>query len=170
MEVEQWAPKQRGLLWMRRTQAPPPPLRLLDWTVDGTPLRDRLACPDGTLCREVTFLTEGSDGDARAVESLRALLLENVSGFDPWVQFTDGRAGILFCPQCGDLDCGTVSADVRYTGDVVEWRDIGYQDGFADGVAADSELAPFTLRFDRAQYEGLLRSLLTQWSAGGRTS
>jgi hypothetical protein len=135
-------------------------MRFLDWTIDGTSLRDRLRYPDGAPCRDVTFMTAGSVGDPFLMESLRALLLENESGFDPWVQFTDGRAGLLFCEQCGDLGCGAVSADVWMSDTTVEWRNIAYQDGTTGEINTD-EVTAFTIRFDREQYEATVRALMT---------
>jgi hypothetical protein len=108
-------------------------------------------------------MNEAYQGDRFAIESLRALLLENESGFDPWVQFTDGRAGLLFCPQCGDLACGAVSADVRFTEHTVEWHDIAYQSGITEELST-SELPAFSLHFDRSQYEVTVRALLADWS------
>jgi hypothetical protein len=115
-------------------------------------------------CTDVTFLAEGSEGDRYAIESLRALLLENETGFDPWVQFTDGRAGLLFCEVCGDLGCGAVSADVRINDSTVEWRDVAFQDGSSEALSVE-EVAPFTLRFERTAYEATVRALLTRWGA-----
>lgn len=161
-ESECWDLKWRGFFRFRPELVARAPLRFLDWTIDGQPLRDRLAFANGRACENITFLTEGSYGDPFAIESLRALLLENESGFDPWVQFTDGRAGLLFCPQCGDLECGAVSADVRFTRDAVEWRDIAYQSGVTEDTGT-SEIPVFSLRFDRAQYETTVRGLLAEW-------
>lgn len=87
-----------GFLGLRLLTVALPPVRFLDWTIDGEPLRDRLNHSDGNPCRDVTFLVEGSEGDSYAVESLKALLGESDSRFTPWVQYADGRAGVLFCP------------------------------------------------------------------------
>lgn len=162
-EFQRWDPKARGFR-RRATPAAPWTLRILDWTVDGVPLRDRLTFPIGRPCDEVTFMTGPYRGGRFVTESLRALLLENESGFDPWVQFTDGRAGVLFCPQCGDLACGAVSTDVRFTEGAVEWRDIAYQSGVTEELDT-SEIPAFSLRFDRAQYEATVRGLLAEWSS-----
>lgn len=161
VEFQRWDPKPRGFR-RRARSADPWTLRFLDWTVDGVPLRDSLTFPNGRRCDDVTFMTEAYRGDRFVTESLRALLLENESGFDPWVQFTDGRAGLLFCPQCGDLACGAVSTDVRFTDSAVEWRDVAYQDGVTEEVRA-TEVPAFTLRFDREQYEATVRALLAEW-------
>lgn len=108
----------------------------------------------------------GHSGDRATIESLRALLGEDTSGFDPWVEFDDGRAAILFCPVCADLGCGAVSAEVVLGGTTAEWRTIAYQDG-ADGRIGTEEVPAFTLVFDRTQYEAVVRRQLEKWSEPG---
>ena len=75
--------------------------------------------------------------------------------------FDDARVGLLFC-MCGDIDCPTLSAEVVASGDVVQWRDIGWQVSYApfgsDGTPALDEYGVLT--FDRAEYDALLASLL----------
>ena len=104
-------------------------------------------------------MTAESEGDPFLIESLRALLLENESGLNPWVRFNDGRAGLLFCAQCGDLACGAVSADVWMSDTTVEWRDIAYQSGTTEAINTDG-VSAFTVRFDRAHYEATVRELM----------
>lgn len=161
-ESPRWHSKSTGFLGLRTKTIALPPVRFLDWTIDGEPLRNRLGFDDGRPCRDITFLVEGSEGDRYAVESLKALLGESNSGFDPWVQYTDGRAGLLFCPQCGGLDCGAVSAEVVVGDDVVEWKTVAYQDGITGDVLLDSGPS-FSLVFDRGMYEFFLRALLDRW-------
>lgn len=162
-ESECWDLKWRGFFRLRPELVARAPLRFLDWTIDGPPLRDRLAFANGRACENITFLTEGSYGDPFAIESLRALLGENTSGMDPWVQYDDGRAGVLFCLGCGGLDCGAVSTDVQVMETTVEWRNVTYQDGLT-GEVGGPDAPAFTLRFDRTQYETTVRALLTEWS------
>lgn len=138
--------------------------RILDWTVDGVPLREVVLFPEGVTVDEVTFLDDDLRGDSFVIGSLRALLGEDVTGVDPWVSFIDDRVAVLFCPQCGDLACGALSVDVHVDGEIVEWRDIGYQTGLGDERVM-STTPPVTLRFDRAQYEATVRTLLAVWSA-----
>lgn len=161
-ESPQWEPMSIGFFGLRSKNVELPPIRFLDWTIDGEPLRDRLDHQDGSPCLNVTFLVEGSEGDRFAVESLKALLGKSASGFDPWVEYTDGRAGVLFCPQCGGLDCGAVSAEIVMGDELVEWRTVAYQDGVTEAVLTDTGPA-FSLVFNRVEYESLLRSLLDRW-------
>jgi hypothetical protein len=171
-ESERWEVKRFGFLGLRAKPVVAAPLRFLDWTIDGQPLRDRMAFPDGTVCREITFLTEGSEGDRYAIESLRVLLGEREAGADPWVRYSDGRAGVLFCEQCGGLDCGAVTAEVVVGDSHVEWRDIAYQNvpellGDVSEMLGTDEVPAFTLRFDRRSYESTVADLLAQWSGQG---
>ena len=163
-EHARWDRKRLGFFRLRTELVALAPVRFLDWTIDGLLLRDRLAFPNGRACEDITFLTEGSHGDPFAIESLRALLRENTSGMDPWVQYDDGRAGVLFCPVCGGLECGAVSTDVHFTDTTVEWRSVAYQDGMT-GQVGQYEVSAFTLRFDRRQYETTVRALLAEWSS-----
>lgn len=150
--------------WRRIGRGLPPTRRILDWTVDGVPLREIVHFPEGVTIDEVTFMSDDLHGERYVIGSLRALLGEDVSGVDPWVSFIDDRVAVLFCPQCGDLACGALSVDVRVGGEIVEWRDIGLQTGLGD-ERVTSASPPVTLRFDRAQYETTVRTLLAVWTA-----
>lgn len=85
-------------------------------------------------------------------------------GRDPWVCYSDGRAALLFCPQCFGLDCGSVSAEVVFTESTVEWREVAYQDGITETIATE-EVPSFSLVFDRSAYEATLRTLVKRWGA-----
>lgn len=160
---EQWETAWRGFLRPRAEMVAVPPVRFLDWTIDGRPLRDRLTSSDGRACEDITLLSDHSVGDHSAIESLRALLSEDTPGMNSSVRFSDGRAALLFCPTCGGLDCGAVTAEVRVSAITVEWRDVAYQDGSTGDVLPDAPA--FTLRFNRMQYETTVRALLTKWIA-----
>jgi hypothetical protein len=166
-EYQQWKSVSFGFLGLRSKTVALPPTRFLDWTVDGEPLRDRFGLDDESPCRDVTLLLEHSEGDSFAIESLKALLGESSSGLDPWVQYDDGRAGVLFCPQCGGLDCGAVSVEVVMGNDVIEWRNVAYQDGNTGAVLTDDGPA-ISLIFNRDEYESLLRSLLDRWGGSAK--
>lgn len=163
-ESEQWEWQRSGFLGLRRELVAAPPLRFLDWTVDGRPLRDRLAFADGTPCRDITPFVAGEDVDSFAVAHLAALLGEGGQGRDPWVRYSDGRAALFFCPQCFGLDCGSVSAEVVFTESSVEWREVAYQDGMTEAIATE-EVPAFSLVFDRSAYEAILRTLVKRWEA-----
>lgn len=163
-EREQWRTVWRGFLRLRAEEVAIAPLRYLDWTVDGRPLRDRLILSNGRKCEDITFLSEGSHADELAIGSLRVLLGQDVSERDSRVRYDDGRVGLLFCPGCGGLDCGGVSADVRVLDTTVEWRSVGYQDSWHP-FEPEQDVPVFTLRFDRPQYETTVRAILALWDS-----
>ncbi|WP_424711542.1 hypothetical protein [Microbacterium sp. SLBN-111] len=163
-EDPQWDVKIRGLFRWRFEATAREPLKFIDWTIDGQPLRDRMTFSNGRTCEDITFLIEGSRADGLAAASLRVLLGEDASDMDRWVRYDDGRVGLLFCRGCGGLDCGGVSTDVRVLDTTVEWRSVGYQDA-NHPFDTEQEVPVFTLRFDRAQYETTVRTLLAVWSA-----
>lgn len=72
-------------------------------------------------------------------------------------EFPDGRAAILVCNLCGDLECGALSARITRHDTTVAWTDFGWQIPREDGY--DPIDVPLAFKFDAAQYDGLLRSL-----------
>ncbi|OZD55717.1 hypothetical protein CH252_07695 [Rhodococcus sp. 06-1477-1B] len=164
----QWAERDdgtiewRGFLGLRPKVVARPPLMFLEWTIDGRPLRDSLVFSNGRTCEDITFLTEGARADELAIGSLRVLLGEHAADVESRVRYDDGRVGLLFCPGCGGLDCGGVSAEIRATDTTVEWRNVGYQDSWHP-FDPKQDVSVFTLRFDRSQYETTVRGLLAWW-------
>lgn len=80
--------------------------RFLDWTVNGERLRTRLgwANPPNDLAN----LVSGWDLDT-ALEWLDGLARSGAG------EFPDGRAAILVCRLCGDLECGALSTRITGT-------------------------------------------------------
>lgn len=72
-----------------------------------------------------------------------------------------GRQELYVCPECADLGCGALTAVVERVGDLVIWRDFGYQREPED-TAVDREgydtVGP--LAFERIAYERAIRSAL----------
>ena len=137
------------------------PVQFDDWTVDGVPLRSLVPGASESNALERTFMTSDEAYWPSATESLRALLGEDSGDESTSVRFHDGRVGLLFCPSCGDLGCGALSAAVETSEDTVTWRDIDYQTGF-DGLDFSTG-QPFSIVFERATYEAEVRSLLRRW-------
>lgn len=168
--------KSTGFLGLKEEWVELPPLRFLDWTVDGEFLRDRVATQDYEST-EITWMLEGSTLKASELQrrvgaSLRALLSERGSAIDREVQFGDGRVAVLFCRGghaefvCGDLACGAVSADISFTASAVEWRDVTYQDAIADELW--TEMPRRNFRFERKAYEATIEALLAEWGPATR--
>jgi hypothetical protein len=42
-------------------------------------------------------------------------------------QFTSDRAPLYVCSCCHDLDCGAITAHIRFSDELVVWSDFGYQ-------------------------------------------
>jgi hypothetical protein len=45
-----------------------------------------------------------------------------------------GRIPLLFCPRCGDLGCGAVTAVVQQADHCFVWRDFGFETPTSDSV------------------------------------
>jgi hypothetical protein len=131
-----------------------------DWVIDGTPLRQRVSARSGDVepAQQLTCLDPAAP--SIAVAGLRALLGESAPDFD------DGRVALLTCPIDRDLDCTALSTRVVVHADIVEWSDVGWQVTYEPFVPEpDEDGALLSFRFDRLQYETLLRRLLTHYEA-----
>ena len=160
------------------------PASFLDFTIDGTSLRELFDRPD-----YLTLLTANDFDSSTRLESLQRLLGVDIpppsftprfhrtrldrwlrrrgTPYAPWgTAFEDGRVGLLFC-RCGDLDCGTLSTRLEFHRDSVVWRDIGWQTTYERFAGVDTDDALTTAEFSRGSYERLIRGLLeTDWSIG----
>lgn len=135
-----------------------------DWVVDGVSLRQIVAQrsgwpPDAGLPSEHPALRSDDFWPELAVSSLQSLLGEGRG------ELPNGRVVLLYCAVCADISCGAVTARLALHDDVVEWRDIGWQDDDVFDVERDGLPTPLTLRFSRAPYSALLRRLLAEYSA-----
>ena len=110
--------------------------RFLDWTLNGIVLRSMLGWE--TPPSDSTCLVSGWDLD-EGLAWLERLRFEGAGGFP------DGRAAVLVCPECGDLECGALSVNVTRGGTVV-WSDFGWQVPRKDGF----DPLGVTLRFEFA--------------------
>lgn len=129
-------------------------------TVDGTPLGEVLdAATPGPLDLEGLIPAMlGGLGDPLA-ELARARLLPPVG--------ERAVAPLLICPDCGDVDCTTIVAEVVRTPDGVVWERIGIDrtEGLVTptgrvGTRVEwlTELGPFA--FDAAAYEAMVAAFL----------
>ncbi|ROR65084.1 hypothetical protein [Agrococcus jenensis] len=151
----------RGFLRLRMDVVDAQARRSLGWTVDGEPVRDWFTTDDVEL-NETTHIVEGATDGGLVDASLGAPLPDRAAAFDPDVHFDDGRVAILFCAACGDLECGALSVDLRWTETTVEWRNVTYQDTIS-GELWTPEMPVRSVRFEREAYEATIRDLLGQW-------
>jgi hypothetical protein len=126
-----------------------------DWAVDGVPLRELIGESEPVqhmtrLCLDELWLEEATHGLLILLGRARA-------------DFDDGRCALLVCPIDGDLGCATLSAEVVRGGDVVEWRDFGWQTDYEPFHGALDP--PIVARFDRREYDWFLESLLLRYRA-----
>lgn len=130
----------------------------LEWTIDGVPLRQVMAWPDGSTADEVTPVRNGFAPPRYDVDYLRALLGEPVG--QEGVVMPDGRVPLLVCGQDFDLNCRALTAELAHHGERVEWRDIAWQSEYAPLDLTEQEMGVRTLVFDRDRYDGIVRPLL----------
>ena len=138
--------------WVGRIRKKPHPVidTFLEWSVDGTPLRQLITdSSDNAVAppqEEVTCLMDRYPDEA--VEQIDRLLGRVPADFDV------DRVALLVCPLCLDLGCGAVSAQLIIADETIEWRDLGWQTSLQDGFT------PFTpelvITFNRRQYEDTL--------------
>jgi hypothetical protein len=117
----------------------------LDFTIDGGSLYDRVGQSldlISTLWLDAPF----PDVGVKAVQRLLKLTPGD---------FPNDRVSLYICPECGDLGCGAISAEILFAEDKVIWRDFGYQNNYESAVTRDQyrEIGPF--EFERAAYEGV---------------
>jgi len=130
----------------------------LDWTVNGQLLRSMLGWekpPSDTTC-----MVTGWDLAAGLawLESLRS------AGAG---EFPDGRAAVLVCQECGDLECGALSVDVSRDATTVRWSHFGWQVPRELGFHPLD--VPLILEFAANDYDGLLTSLAQRLVATAAT-
>jgi hypothetical protein len=136
-------------------------VEFLDWTIDGTPLRQLLLEEDEPP-QETTVLRSDSQGEPAIERSLRDLRDPTSAGSSD-TRMPDGRVGLLFCIVCADLDCQTYTADVVVTSDTVEWNDIGAQVAHAPFDPDNQSRPVFSVTFGRPQYETALSRLIEEF-------
>jgi hypothetical protein len=123
----------------------------LDVVVDERPLRAMIAGAEDQVSPFADTWVPGAVRDAAA-----ALIARKPD--DPRLE--PGRAALLLCAECGDLDCGAVTARVTASDERVTWTDFRW-DGASETEPDDllPELDPgFT--FDRHAYERTIREAL----------
>jgi hypothetical protein len=83
-----------------------------------------------------------------------ASAIETLLGRRPAPGLSEGRIPLLVCGECGDLECGAVTAALDVGASEVTWSDFQWENGYEEPEPIDTLAEP--VRFDRAQYEAEL--------------
>jgi len=121
--------------------------------VNSESLHDLLKCGE-----RVTVLGDWFTNPLFEAIHLRGLLLEHPSFLE------SGRYELYVCPLCGDIGCGSITAEIEATEDRVVWRDFALEvnywfDDPSEMLIRDDYGRVGPLEFDRAQY----REALLAW-------
>lgn len=79
--------------------------------------------------------------------------VELIRQFTGWKkpELPNGRIMIYVCPECGDIGCGCISAEIEVTEDKVIWKNFGYESD-----APDIDFKPYEdippIEFDKEEY------------------
>jgi hypothetical protein len=115
----------------------------LDFVVDGSPLHPLLR-------RDVVSVLATDLPAAIVATEVSRLLLDSPS------EFADGRRLLYSCPECGDLGCGGVTAEIIIDNTNVTWQDFGWQTNYDPEVHRDwfGKFGPY--RFELPEYRAAL--------------
>lgn len=112
----------------------------LDFNVSGISLKKILGIEDADY---ITLFGWGSNRDYD-----RHIL--NVFRMKQRSKLETGRIMLYVCPECGDIDCGAITADIMDFGAAIVWRDFGYETGYGGITEKYTGIAP--IEFDRQSY------------------
>ena len=117
----------------------------LDFVIDGESLSEKLG---GDLASCLGWFVPEEN-----TKAVHRLLLKEVA------DLPNNRRSLYVCPECGELDCGAITAVIERSGDRIIWRDFGFQSN-SDDVTLIRDYGDVSFAFDRAQYNQALRGTL----------
>jgi hypothetical protein len=65
-------------------------------------------------------------------------------------ELDSGRVMIYVCPECGDIDCGAITATIKDYGDRIIWSEFGYETNYGGLTETYDQIKP--IEFDRTSY------------------
>ena len=119
----------------------------LFWAINGIRLRQQLG---SLVTEECEPMGDGWD------PHLALTYLDELSAPRAG-KFPAGHTALLVCSECGDLECGAVSAAVDFPDMTVTWTDFRWQQPSSWAGVAEGE-TPISFTFDR---DGYLRAIET---------
>ena len=112
----------------------------LDFFVLGESLKQILAIASADY---ITLLDDEGD------ENYRRHIV-NVYRLTEKSQTSSGRIMIYVCPECGDINCGSITARIEDLGDRIVWKDFGYETDYGGVTKEYSDIEP--IEFERQSY------------------
>ncbi|WP_145447825.1 hypothetical protein [Gimesia panareensis] len=64
-----------------------------------------------------------------------------------------GRREVLVCPECADLGCGCISADMASEGDYFVWSEIGYENDYDPEMSVIFPMGQFVIPKDELLHQ-----------------
>jgi len=61
-----------------------------------------------------------------------------------------GRIMLYVCPECADIDCGAITANIKDLGNKIVWKDFGYETGYGGVTGEYLNIDP--IEFERQNY------------------
>jgi len=135
------------LVWKRRDAGGGRTQRdYLDFVVDGESLSEKIG---GDLVSCLGWFVPSENAKA-----VRRLLLEEKS------VLPDNRLQLYVCPECGELDCGAITAIVERRDGKIVWRDFAFVSGYDEIEHSEKITEVDSFAFDRRQYRNTFNGLL----------
>jgi len=112
----------------------------LDFLISGIPLKTLLNIETADYITLLGWMTNQ--------EYERHIL--NVFTLKEKSELNNGRVMIYVCPECGDIDCGAITANIRDYSNKITWSDFGYETSYGGLTETYDQIEP--IEFDRTSY------------------
>ncbi len=116
------------------------PRTYLDFIVSGKSLRETLDIVDDDLITPF--------GWSENAEYTQHIL--NVFRLKEKSPLVTGRVMLYVCPECGDIDCGAITAVITDLGNRIQWNHFGYENGYRGLAETYDHILP--IEFERINY------------------
>jgi len=116
--------------------------KYVDFIVSGRPLSEVFQTVDMDMVSMLGWISNVGY-ETRIVQEL----LKDVPA-----ELKTGRTILYGCPQCGDIDCGAITAEILDLGDRIVWRNFGHETNYS-GIDFEGYEHFEQFEFDKAQYE-----------------